>query len=76
MLSLLPFRAGEAHIVYTIAPRRDSLPDYHGSQECLLACHVQVEHNLVMLVCAALIAVGKGVTVVRQYIMKIRDANQ
>ena len=34
--------AGEAHAVYTIAPRRDSVPGGHASPECLLTCHVQV----------------------------------
>lgn len=33
---------GEAHAVYTISPRRDSVPGGTVSSECLLACHVQV----------------------------------
>lgn len=28
--------------MYTIAPRRDSVPGGHASPECLLTCHVQV----------------------------------
>lgn len=35
--------AGEAHLVYTISPRRDSVPGGHASPECMLACHVQVK---------------------------------
>lgn len=41
------FSAGEAHLVYTISPRRDSVPGGHASQECMLACHVQVSEPLV-----------------------------
>lgn len=37
--------AGEAHLLYTISPRRDSVPGGHASQECMLACHVQVSSN-------------------------------
>lgn len=37
---------GEAHIVYTISPRRDSVPGGHASQECMLACHVQVSRKI------------------------------
>ncbi|CAM9908395.1 unnamed protein product [Scytosiphon promiscuus] len=37
------FVRGEAHILYTISPRRDSVPGGHASQECMLACHVQVD---------------------------------
>lgn len=34
---------GEAHLVYTISPRRDSMPGGHSSSECMLACHAQVK---------------------------------
>lgn len=34
---------GEAHLVYTISPRRDSMPGGHSSTECMLACHAQVK---------------------------------
>ncbi|CAM9152802.1 unnamed protein product [Hapterophycus canaliculatus] len=37
------FVRGEAHLLYTISPRRDSVPGGHASQECMLACHVQVD---------------------------------
>ncbi|CBJ29444.1 conserved unknown protein [Ectocarpus siliculosus] len=37
------FVRGEAHLVYTIAPRRDSVPGGHASPECMLSCHVQVD---------------------------------
>eukprot|EP00903_Cladosiphon_okamuranus_P015669 g14470.t1 len=37
------FVRGEAHLVYTISPRRDSMPGGHASSECMLACHAQVD---------------------------------
>eukprot|EP00752_Nemacystus_decipiens_P007751 g6928.t2 len=37
------FVRGEAHLVYTISPRRDSMPGGHSSTECMLACHAQVD---------------------------------
>lgn len=42
MMPAMGIHTGEAHLVYTICPRRDSLPG-HASSECMLACHAQVK---------------------------------